>query len=121
MKYSSQLIWALTGTKFINGFICKTFKEADLTQHFRMFAVSLKGQKLSIKVRRMKYEIPRESFKQRLENRLNFVFVDLQAGSSANFENVEKMNYGPSRSEERRVGKEGGTASGTDMCPNKTI
>src|SRR5690606_40590297 len=83
--------------------------------------VSLKGQKLSIKVRRMKYEIPRESFKQRLENRLNFVFVDLQAGSSANFENVEKMNYGPSRSEERRVGKEGGTASGTDMCPNKTI
>src|SRR5690606_15530445 len=101
MKYSSQLIWALTGTKFINGFICKTFKEADLTQHFRMFAVSLKGQKLSIKVRRMKYEIPREAFKQRLENRLNFVFVDLQAGTSpVNFENVEKLSYGPQFKEE---------------------
>lgn len=45
----------------------------------------------------MKYEIPRESFKQRLENRLNFVFVDLQAGNGpAAFENVEKLSYGPS-------------------------
>ncbi len=44
----------------------------------------------------MKYEIPREAFKQRLENRLNFVFVDLQSGnSSVNFENVEKLSYGP--------------------------
>lgn len=61
-----------------------------------MFAVSLKGQKLSIKVKRMKYEIPREAFKQRLENRLNFVFVDLQSGNSpVSFENVEKLSYGP--------------------------
>lgn len=44
----------------------------------------------------MKYEIPREAFKQRLENRLNFVFIDLEAGkSSVNFENVEQMSYGP--------------------------
>jgi|SRR5690606_10723471 len=49
----------------------------------------------------MKYEIPREAFKQRLENRLNFVFVDLQAGTSpVNFENVEKLSYGPQFKEE---------------------
>lgn len=61
-----------------------------------MFAVSLKGLKLSIKVKMMKYEIPREAFKQRLEDRLNFVFVDLEAGkSSVNFEDVEKLSYGP--------------------------
>jgi len=40
----------------------------------------------------MKYEIPREAFKQRLENRLNFVFVDL--GATSKFENVVPLNYG---------------------------
>ena len=49
----------------------------------------------------MKYEIPREAFKQRLENRLNFVLVDLQAGKSpVNFENVEKLSYVPSFKDE---------------------
>lgn len=44
----------------------------------------------------MNYEIPRESFKQRLEDRLNFVFVDLLAADKtpAKYENVEHMNYG---------------------------
>ena len=43
----------------------------------------------------MKYEIPREMFKQRLEDRLNFVFVDLlPAGKSpVKFENVININY----------------------------
>lgn len=43
----------------------------------------------------MKYEIPREAFKQRLENRLNFVFIDLlPAGRSpVKFENVDNINY----------------------------
>lgn len=43
----------------------------------------------------MKYEIPRESFKQRLEDRLNFVFIDLMPAerSPAKFENVVHMNY----------------------------
>ncbi len=45
----------------------------------------------------MKYEIGRESFKQRLENRLNFVIVSLQAEdkSPAKYENAVYMNYGP--------------------------
>jgi len=44
----------------------------------------------------MKYEIPREMFKQRLEDRLNFVFVDLLADRSpAKFENVVPLAYGP--------------------------
>jgi hypothetical protein len=45
----------------------------------------------------MKYEIPREAFKQRLEDRLNFVFVDLQPTSSSTmkFENIEQLSYGP--------------------------
>lgn len=43
----------------------------------------------------MKYEIPREMFKQRLEDRLNFVFVDLLPAdrTPVKFENVEHMNY----------------------------
>lgn len=45
----------------------------------------------------MKYEIPREAFKQRLEDRLNFVFVDLLPAEKTpvKFENVVHMNYGP--------------------------
>ncbi len=43
----------------------------------------------------MKYEIPREAFKQRLEDRMNFVFVNLSEKSTVKFENVENMNYGP--------------------------
>jgi hypothetical protein len=44
----------------------------------------------------MKYEIPREAFKQRLEERLNFVFVDLQPADKtpAKFENIVYLNYG---------------------------
>lgn len=45
----------------------------------------------------MKYEISREIFKQRLENRLNFVFVDLQPTEIAQkilFKEVESMPYG---------------------------
>jgi hypothetical protein len=43
----------------------------------------------------MKYEISRESFKQRLEDRLNFVFVDLLPAerTPVNFPNVVHMNY----------------------------
>jgi hypothetical protein len=43
----------------------------------------------------MKYEIPREMFKQRLEDRLNFVFVDLLPAdrTPVKFENVEHINY----------------------------
>ncbi|HXH75795.1 MAG TPA: hypothetical protein VNJ08_12550 [Bacteriovoracaceae bacterium] len=45
----------------------------------------------------MKYEISRESFKQRLEDRLNFVFVDLLPAdrTPAKFENVVHINYSP--------------------------
>lgn len=44
----------------------------------------------------MKYEIPREMFKQRLEDRLNFVFIDLAGDKSpVKFENIESMNYSP--------------------------
>lgn len=45
----------------------------------------------------MKYEIPREAFKQRLEDRMNFVFVDLLSSdrSPAKFENVINIGYGP--------------------------
>jgi hypothetical protein len=45
----------------------------------------------------MKYEIPREAFKQRLEDRLNFVFVDLLPAdrTPVKFENVVHINYGP--------------------------
>jgi rhodanese-related sulfurtransferase len=47
----------------------------------------------------MKYEIPREAFKQRLLDRLNFVLVDLQPAATAavsakKFENVIDMSYG---------------------------
>jgi hypothetical protein len=42
----------------------------------------------------MKYEIPREAFKQRLENRLNFVFVDLSG--QGKFENTLTLSYGNS-------------------------
>ena len=43
----------------------------------------------------MKYEIPREAFKQRLEDRLNFVFVDLLPAdrTPVKYENVEHINY----------------------------
>jgi hypothetical protein len=43
----------------------------------------------------MKYEIPREMFKQRLEDRLNFVFVDLLPAdrTPVKFENVDHINY----------------------------
>lgn len=43
----------------------------------------------------MKYEIPREAFKQRLEDRLNFVFVDLLPAdrTPVTFENVVHINY----------------------------
>lgn len=43
----------------------------------------------------MKYEISRESFKQRLEDRLNFVFVDLLPAerTPVKYENVEHINY----------------------------
>ena len=43
----------------------------------------------------MKYEIPREAFKQRLEDRLNFVFVDLLPAdrTPVKFESVIHINY----------------------------
>lgn len=43
----------------------------------------------------MKYEISRESFKQRLEDRLNFVLVDLQPEdrTPVKFANVVHINY----------------------------
>lgn len=43
----------------------------------------------------MKYEISREAFKQRLEERLNFVFVDLlpEDRTPVKYENVVHMNY----------------------------
>jgi hypothetical protein len=43
----------------------------------------------------MKYEIPREAFKQRLEERMNFVFVDLLPAEKTpvKFENVVHINY----------------------------
>lgn len=42
----------------------------------------------------MKYEIAREMFKQRLEDRLNFVFIDLAGDKSpVKFENIESMAY----------------------------
>lgn len=42
----------------------------------------------------MKYEIPREAFKQRLEDRLNFVFVNLSS-VPVKYENIETLVYGP--------------------------
>ena len=46
----------------------------------------------------MKYEIPREAFKQRLEDRMNFVFVDLLPldTTPVKFENVVHLNYSSS-------------------------
>ncbi|MBA2403336.1 MAG: hypothetical protein H0V66_01085 [Bdellovibrionales bacterium] len=43
----------------------------------------------------MKYEIPREMFKQRLEDRLNFVFVDLLPAdrTPVKFNDVVHINY----------------------------
>lgn len=43
----------------------------------------------------MKYEIPREAFKQRLEDRLNFVFIDLlpEDRSPVKYKNVIHINY----------------------------
>jgi len=42
----------------------------------------------------MKYEIPREIFKQRLEDKLNFAFVDVQARQALQFEGAVHMPYG---------------------------
>lgn len=44
----------------------------------------------------MNYEIPREAFKQRLEDRLNFVFVSTVPAdrSQVKFENIEHIGYG---------------------------
>ncbi len=42
----------------------------------------------------MKYEIPREAFKQRLEDRMNFIFVDL-SNAQVKYENIETLTYGP--------------------------
>lgn len=40
----------------------------------------------------MKYEIPREMFKQRLEDRLNFVFIDLAGDKTpVTFKDIEPM------------------------------
>jgi hypothetical protein len=42
----------------------------------------------------MKYEIPREMFKQRLEDRLNFVFIDLAGDKTpVTFKDIEPMAY----------------------------
>ncbi len=43
----------------------------------------------------MKYEIPREAFKQRLEDRLSFVFVDLlpEDRTPVKFQDVTHINY----------------------------
>lgn len=43
----------------------------------------------------MEYEIPREIFKQRLEDRLNFVCVDLLPAdrTPVKFESVDHLNY----------------------------
>ena len=43
----------------------------------------------------MKYEIPREMFKQRLEDRLNFAFVDLLPAdrTPVTFKDVDHINY----------------------------
>jgi hypothetical protein len=43
----------------------------------------------------MKYEIPREMFKQRLEDRLNFVFIDLLPAEKSliKFDNVVNLPY----------------------------
>lgn len=45
----------------------------------------------------MKYEISRESFKQRLEDRLNFAFVSVQpeGKTPAKYENAVYVNFGP--------------------------
>ncbi len=50
-----------------------------------------------MKVHSMKYEIGRESFKQRLEDRLNFVIVDLQPENKTpvKYENAVFMHMGP--------------------------
>ena len=42
----------------------------------------------------MKYEIPREMFKQRLVDKHNFVFVDVQSSVAVAFEGTEHMPYG---------------------------
>lgn len=49
----------------------------------------------------MKYEISRESFKQRLEDRLNFVFVDLlpEDRTPVKFANVVHINSGSFKNE----------------------
>lgn len=42
----------------------------------------------------MKYEIPREMFKQRLEDRLNFALIDLMGESHpVKYENVTSLKY----------------------------
>jgi len=43
----------------------------------------------------MVYEIPREMFKQRLEDRLNFIFIDLVPADRTlvKFENIDQINF----------------------------
>lgn len=43
----------------------------------------------------MKYEIPREVFKQRLEDKMNFALVDVHAQVVVAFEGAAHMPYGP--------------------------
>ncbi|MFP5457943.1 MAG: hypothetical protein ACLGG7_04360 [Bacteriovoracia bacterium] len=43
----------------------------------------------------MKYEIPREVFKQRLEDKLNFALVDVHSQVVVAFEGSTHMPYGP--------------------------
>jgi hypothetical protein len=42
----------------------------------------------------MKYEIGREVFKQRLEERLNFSFVDVQAQPQVHYQDVHHLPFG---------------------------
>lgn len=45
----------------------------------------------------MMYEIPKEAFKQRLENKLNFAFIDINENreqDKTTLDGVEFMNYG---------------------------
>lgn len=42
----------------------------------------------------MKYEIPREIFKQRLEDKLNFAIVDVQARVNVTLKDTEHLPYG---------------------------
>jgi hypothetical protein len=43
----------------------------------------------------MFYEVSREAFKQRLENKLNFVVIDLTQNKEAFFKDTDALSYGP--------------------------